>query len=598
MQITLFLVVGGVISTLSESLHRSEKRLRSKWRQAVAISELGRKALTEDDPQKFLDYSTRLVARTLGVEYCKVLQLAPESDEFLLISGVGWKPGTVGKTHVEAGVQSQAGYTLVAGTPVVVEEIHKETRFSAPSLLTEHDVVSSLLVAIPGKEGPFGVLGVHSTAAHAFTADDIHFIQSIANLLAVSIQRQRSSRQIAESDARFHTLAELIPQMVWTTTADGSVDYISESWCRFTGLTMQESLGVEGWKRVLHPEDAPRVLSRWNESIAAGAPYEVECRLRIENGSYAWILARAMPMRGSDGSIRKWFGTCTDIHNRCLAEGELRRAEKLAVTARMASALAHEINNPLAAVTNLLYLLHCHTEHNDPLLKGYVQAAEQELARVTHISNQMLGLYRESSRPAVMNISEVLDQVLDLYGLKIKEKRVTIIKQYFCDEELVGKRGELRHLFSNLLINALEAVHDGGCITVRTRAGSTPYMPRKKGVQVIIADNGRGIARKDRERIFEPFFTTKSEGGAGLGLWVAESIVRGYNGAVRVRSKPAQPIGGGGTVISVFLPHAISGDIVVQPGVTADRRLRTAESTVRVRIEKEPSNISAPPMPS
>ena len=568
MQIALFLAVGTVTATLSESLRRSEKRLRRKWRQAVAVAETGRRALVEDDLQKFLDYSTRLVAHTLRVEYCKVLQLTPEHDNFLLVAGVGWKPGTVGKAIVEAGLQSQAGYTLASGAPVVVEDDRTDTRFATSSLLSDHKVVSSLLVPIAGKEGPFGVLGVHATAAHAFTADDIAFIQSMANLLAVSILRQRGIQRLAESEARFRTLAELIPQMVWTTTADGSVDYISESWCRFTGLSMQESLGFVGWKRVLHPEDASRVLGRWNESIAKGMPYEVECRLRAANGTYAWILARGIPMRDGDGAIRKWFGTCTDIQNQRLSEEELRNAEKLAVTARMASALAHEINNPLAAVTNLLYLLHGQTEHDDPVLKGYVQAAEQELARVTHISNQMLGLYREPSRPAVIQVSEVLDQVLDLYATKIKEKRATIVKQYFCDEELVGKRGELRHLFSNLLINALEAVRDGGVIQVRTRTGCDPHMPEMKGVQVIIADNGRGIARKDRARIFEPFFTTKTEGGAGLGLWVAESIVRGYNGTIRLRSKPAQSGSGGGTVISVFLPHATASDIV-QPEMLA-----------------------------
>lgn len=597
MQIALFLFVGIVTTTLSESLHRSESRLRSKWRQALAVSKSGRRALAEDDLQKFLDYCTQLVAQTLRVDYCNVMQLTPHRDKFLLVSGVGWKPGTVHKTTVEAGVQSQPGYTLAAGRPVVVEEISRETRFSAPSFLTEHNVVSGLSVTIPGEHGPFGVLGAHSTVAHAFSVDDVYFIESMANLLAVSIQRQRSIRQIADSEARFRTLAELIPQMVWTTAADGSVDYISESWSRFTGLTRQQSLGFNGWKRVLHPEDTARVLSRWNKSITEGTPYEVECRLRTENGIYRWILTRAIPMRDADDAITKWFGTCTDIHEQRLAEEELRRTEKLAATARLASAMAHEINNPLAAVTNLLYLLHCHTEHGDPVLKGYVQAAEQELARVTHISNQMLGLYRESSRPAVIKVSDVLDQVIDLYGTRIKAKRISIHRQYLCDNQLVGKRGELRHLFSNLLVNALEAVHDGGSITVRTRAGCDRYRPELKGVHVFVADNGRGIELKNRERIFEPFFTTKREGGAGLGLWVAQSIVRGYDGAIRVRSKPAHPIGGGGTVISVFLPHAASCNIV-PPTVTADRRLRAAESSVRVRTREESTGVPAPPVPS
>jgi len=374
--------------------------------------------------------------------------------------------------------------------------------------------------------------------------------------LIAALQAARTALQASEE--RFRTLVHAVPQMLWSTDAEGAADYLSQQWCDYTGQSQEEASGA-GWQRVVHPEERERTAAVWKHSVESGEVYEVETRLRRVDGSYRWVLARGVPLRNGSGHTLKWFGTCTDIHQQKMAEEALRTAEKLAATARMASALAHQINNPLAAVLNLLYLLEKQAS-SDPEMRQYVALAQEELARVAHIAKQTLGLYRESSAPAVVRLSDIVDDILELYAADIGARQVTVEKLYQCQAQVMGLRGELRHVISTLLLNALEAVPAGGAIKLRLRCDREAAKSGKKGVRLVIADNGHGIPAEHRDRIFEPFFTTKTEKGTGLGLWVAQSIVQHYGGRIRVHSS-TQP-GRHGTTVAVFLPGAAAADAV------------------------------------
>lgn len=150
-------------------------------------------------------------------------------------------------------------------------------------------------------------------------------------------------------------LADFVPQMVWMCTPDGNNIYFNQRWVDYTGMTLEESYGP-GWATPFHPDDREAASSAWNQAVATGDTYQVESRIRGADGTYRWFLMRGQAIKGADGSIAKWFGTCTDIHEMKLSEQSLLRSEKLASAGRMAASVAHEINNPLAAVTNLLYL--------------------------------------------------------------------------------------------------------------------------------------------------------------------------------------------------------------------------------------------------
>ncbi len=240
-----------------------------------------------------------------------------------------------------------------------------------------------------------------------------------------------------------------------------------------------------------------------------------------------------------------------DITERVRTENVLRLNEKLAATGRLAATIAHEINNPLEAVTNLIFLLQYHANLDDTA-RQYVNAAASELSRVVHIARQTLGFYRDTSSPVPVGISTLLQDVLDLYSRKAANRNIQVEPQFEYNVVVHGFPGELRQIFSNLVANAIEAIGRGGKLRVRVHRARGWRGQAREGVRISIADNGPGISLENRQKIFEPFFTTKSEKGTGLGLWVARGIVQKHGGAIFLHTS-TRP-GHSGTCFAVFLP--------------------------------------------
>jgi len=200
--------------------NRIEKELETHVLQQRVITFLGHKALVSRDLTDLMNEVVRKVAETLDNEYCKVLELLPDSNGMLLRAGVGWKEGLVGNAIVHTGLDSQAGYTLNSKKPVVVEDINTETRFSGPPLLHEHNVVSGMSIAIQGPDGPWGVLGTHTTKHVIFTKDDINFLHSVANILANAIVRKRSEEQLVEKATEVENAHKELKDFVYTVSHD------------------------------------------------------------------------------------------------------------------------------------------------------------------------------------------------------------------------------------------------------------------------------------------------------------------------------------------------------------------------------------------
>jgi signal transduction histidine kinase len=235
---------------------------------------------------------------------------------------------------------------------------------------------------------------------------------------------------------------------------------------------------------------------------------------------------------------------------RLRAEAALRHSEKLAATGRLAASIAHEINNPLEAISNAIYLARSSRSEDIP---AYLKLADEELARVAQITKQTLGFYRETASPAIVKISVLLDELLPMYDRKLQAKNIAIKKQYRDELEIWGLEGELRQVFANQIANAIYAMPQDGSLTIRIRKTKSWNNGQCPGTAVSLIDTGSGISKESLSKIFDPFFTTKQDVGNGLGLWITHDIVTRHGGSIRVRSS-AQP-GDSGTIFTTFLPH-------------------------------------------
>ncbi|MGA3049864.1 MAG: ATP-binding protein [Terracidiphilus sp.] len=223
-----------------------------------------------------------------------------------------------------------------------------------------------------------------------------------------------------------------------------------------------------------------------------------------------------------------------DITAQMRAEEALRQTERLAAMGRVAGIIAHEINNPLEAITNAFYLLRNHPSLDEEA-RYYAQLGEVELARVGHITKQTLGFYRESQQPINVPIAEILDDVLQLQSRQLLMSRITLDKKYFSHGEIRGFPVELRQVFLNLISNAIQAMPHGGNLRIRMGTHRNETNGRTE-LCISVGDTGTGIRPEHAKHLFEPFFTTKSKKGTGLGLWISKGIIQKYDGKIHFRS--------------------------------------------------------------
>jgi PAS domain S-box-containing protein len=321
------------------------------------------------------------------------------------------------------------------------------------------------------------------------------------------------------------------------------------------GLSINRHLGRK-LSEIL-PAEAAEPLEQSIQSVfdTAAAVPDLELTQGLETPSRNWLV-NLYPVKTTGQAVR-WVGAViVDTTERRRAEDALRKTEKLAAAGRLAASIAHEINNPLEAVTNLLYLLS--QEPLEEQARAYAALAQHEVARVSQITQQTLRFYRQSTVAAVSNVSELLDSVLSLHQGRVHSLRVEVIRQYEGDVNLFCFAGELRQLFANLIGNALDAMlRSGGQLRLTVRNSRSWRHSDREGVRIFVTDTGSGMSDEVKRRIFEPFFTTKEDTGTGLGLWVSAEILQKHAASVRVRSRPADPADAtkpSGTIFMIFFP--------------------------------------------
>ena len=293
-----------------------------------AIAELGKKALSHPDLFTLLQEAAALVTHVLGVEYGTVLELLPDNSGLLLRAGVGWNDGYVGRATVAAGRESDAGYTLLWLQPVIVNDLRTETRFRVPPLLVEHGVVSGVSVAIHGDSQPFGVLGAHTTERRAFTADEVSFLQAIANVLALAVERIRAEEVLRESEERFRKVFEDGPLGMCIVTPQFVFTKVNSRLCDILGYTEDELIG-RGFSEFTLPDDMPDNLMLAQAAFEAVVPvYHVEKRYIRKDGQVIQSKVTGVVIRDQAGNPLYGVGIIEDITALKEAEEALRDSER------------------------------------------------------------------------------------------------------------------------------------------------------------------------------------------------------------------------------------------------------------------------------
>jgi PAS domain S-box-containing protein len=361
-------------------------------------------------------------------------------------------------------------------------------------------------------------------------------------LLAVVILREgrlreRHAQQIQEREERYRVTLTSIGDAVIATDSGGIVTFLNPVAESLTGRSAKEAFG----------RPIQEIFPIFNEFT--GAPTENPVNRVMADGRIVGLAnhtvlvhadGRRIPIEDSAAPICDDRGQLVgvvlvfrDVTHEREAQEMLRRTEKLTAAARMSATVAHEINNPLEAISNLIYLAKLIPDTPAQVLE-HLTTAEHELARVAHITRQTLGFYRESADRVAFDLREVMDSVLGLYTNKLKVKGITVERNYETCPQVIGVAGELRQALANLLSNAMDAAPENGSIRITIRCADGTETGT---VQAIIEDDGPGIPAENLARIFEPFFTTKKDIGTGLGLYVTREIVERHGGTITAESR-------------------------------------------------------------
>ena len=357
-------------------------------------------------------------------------------------------------------------------------------------------------------------------------------------------------KKLEEAALRLAAIVESSDDAIASKDLNGVITSWNRSAEKLFGYKAEEIVG-QPVTLIIPPElhhDEDMILSK----IRRGEKIDHFETIRLhKNGERIEVSLTISPIKDDNGNVIGAAKIIRNITETNKIERALQTTEKLAAAGRMAATVAHEINNPLEAVTNLVYLAKRDLQNNDRVAE-YLEMASRELDRVAHITRQTLGFYRDTSSPVRFNVAETLDDLLLLYEKRFESRRIEVVKQYDKEIEITALAGEIRQAFSNLITNAIDAMPQGGKLFLRVAKSSAWDGSHLHGVRISIFDTGSGIKAKHRKSVFQPFFTTKTDVGTGLGLWITRGIIEKHRGTIRMKSRTEQ--NGHGTAFSIFLP--------------------------------------------
>jgi PAS domain S-box-containing protein len=372
--------------------------------------------------------------------------------------------------------------------------------------------------------------------------------QDITREMTAAQELQQSGERMRESAKRLGELAAIVASsedVIVSKDLDGTITSWNDAATRVFGYSPEEMIGASILKLIpghLH-SDEKKII----ENIRAGRRIEhFETERLTKDGRLIDVSLTVSPIKDEEGRVIGASKILRDISSRKRIEQSLLQAEKIAATGRMAATIAHEINNPLAAVMNLLYLLRAKITDDEG--RGFLAAAEEELGRVSHIAKQTLGYYREHAAASLASVSDIAEHALTIYEPRCTAAGITVRRSIGPSAKIKIRRGEMMQIISNLIANSIYAMPEGGTLSVSVGDGSGAG----GGVVLIVEDDGVGIAQTDLPKVFDAFFTTRTTVGTGIGLFVAKQFVEGHGGRISIESDNESEKHG--TTVRVFLP--------------------------------------------
>ncbi len=377
-----------------------------------------------------------------------------------------------------------------------------------------------------------------------------------------TLEREVTQREIAEERARTSEVLRERDQLLqlamrangmglWVWDFKEGTIYRSDEVYRMVGCE-PGAFGPqpEEWLPFVHPDDREGLAEAFAQSRATGKDFHHRYRVCWKDGSLHWLESQGKCQSDGEGRIMRIVGVMADVTHRQRTEEAMLRAEKLAVAGRLAASVAHEINNPLEAVTNLLYLITL----SDTVADAHMHArtALDELLRVSMITQSTLKFHRQPGTPKITMLSEVVEGIAVMFRGRLSAAAITFDMRVSDEVAIACMPSEAQQIFSNLMANAIEAMPRGGRMIVRLRPSHDWRNGKIEGMRITFGDTGVGMDRATMSRIFEPFFTTKTETGTGLGMWVVAQLIERHGGQIRVRSSPRYGVSG--SVFSIFLP--------------------------------------------
>lgn len=517
-----------------------------------------------DDPAEITFSSASLLGRHLGANRCAYAEVDADQDSLTVIGNfVDGLPSMVGRYSLRQ-FSSSAYELLTSGKPFVVDDSELDPRCVAGiEAFRSAGVRATISYPLMTDDRLTAVLAVHSVEPRSWKPEEIDLVASVAARCWESMQRGRVLRELeadreelrrrsSESErqhAELKTIYDTAPiGLAYFDLDDYHYLRLNERQAAFFGLKPEQVVG-----RTLTEMAPIPGLRELFDQVARGEPvinYPLEGTLATDPTVYRYWAVSYFPVYGADGVIQGITAASQEITQQKKAEQALIQTEKLAAVGRLAASIAHEINNPLEAITNLLYLAKAGDDLEE--VRHLLSTAESELQRVSAITAQTLRFHRQSSSPQEVDTATLVEEILNVYQGRLRNSRAKLEMRLRAGHPLRCFDGEIRQVLANLIANALDAMNSApGRLRIRTRE-ATHWPSGERGIVFTVADTGGGIADEALGRLYEAFFTTKGTIGTGLGLWVSKEIVTRHRGAIRLRS--SQSAAHHGTVFTVFLP--------------------------------------------